>query len=41
MPLVRITLRAGHSSEERRASSDGIYAAMLETIKMPEHDRSK
>ena len=39
MPLVRITLKEGHSVEERRAISDGIYEAMLETIKMPEHDR--
>ena len=39
MPLVRITLREGHSAEERRAISDGVYEAMLETIKMPEHDR--
>src|SRR5271157_5579580 len=39
MPLVRITLREGHSTEERRAISDGVYEAMLETIKMPEHDR--
>ena len=39
MPLVRITLREGHSVEERRAISDGVYEAMLETIKMPEHDR--
>ncbi len=39
MPLVRITLREGHSAEELRAISEGIYEAMLETIKMPEHDR--
>jgi 4-oxalocrotonate tautomerase len=39
MPLVRITLKMGHSTEEHRAISDGIYQAMLETIKMPEHDR--
>ena len=39
MLLVRITLREGHSAQERRAISDGIYQAMLETVKMPEHDR--
>ena len=39
MPLVRITLREGRSAEELRAISDGIYEAMLETIKMPEHDK--
>jgi 4-oxalocrotonate tautomerase len=39
MQLVRITLKEGRSVEDRRAISDGIYEAMLETIKMPEHDR--
>ena len=39
MPLVRITLKKVRSAEERRAISDGIYEAMLETIKIPEHDR--
>ena len=32
MPLVRITLREGHSAEEIRAISNGVYDAMLETV---------
>jgi 4-oxalocrotonate tautomerase len=39
MPLVRITLLEGRSAEEIQEISDGVYDAMLETIKMPEHDR--
>jgi len=39
MPLVRIDLRQGKSPEYRRKIGDMVYRAMLETIKMPEHDR--
>jgi len=39
MPLVRIDLRRGKSAEYRRAIADGIYAAMHETIQVPERDR--
>jgi phenylpyruvate tautomerase PptA (4-oxalocrotonate tautomerase family) len=39
MPLVRIDLRQGKSPEFRRQIGDLVYRAMLETIKMPEHDR--
>ena len=39
MPLVRITLKEGHSVAERRAIADGVYEAMLGTINVPEHDR--
>ncbi|MGZ6124645.1 MAG: tautomerase family protein [Myxococcales bacterium] len=39
MPLVRIALRKGKSSEFRRALSDSIHGAMVETIKIPEQDR--
>lgn len=39
MPLVRIALRTGKSSEHIRAISDGIYAAMHETFAVPEDDR--
>lgn len=39
MPLVRIALRKGKSSEFRRALSDSIHRAMVETIKIPEEDR--
>jgi phenylpyruvate tautomerase PptA (4-oxalocrotonate tautomerase family) len=39
MPLVRIALRKGKSPEFRRALSDSIHRAMVETIKVPEQDR--
>jgi len=39
MPLVRIALRKGKSPEFRRAVSDGVHRAMVETIKVPEQDK--
>ena len=39
MPLVRVALRKGKSPEYRRAISESIDRAMLETIKIPEQDR--
>ena len=39
MPLVRITLKEGHSVEKRRAIADGVYDALREAIKIPENDR--
>ena len=39
MPLVRIALRKGKSPEYRRAISNSIHRAMMETIKIPEQDR--
>lgn len=39
MPLVRVALRKGKSPEFRRALSDSIHRAMVETIKVPEQDR--
>jgi phenylpyruvate tautomerase PptA (4-oxalocrotonate tautomerase family) len=39
MPLVRIDLRQGKTPEYRRKIGEMVYRAMLETIKMPEHDR--
>lgn len=39
MPLVRISLREGKSSEYRRAIADGIHRAMVETLAAPEQDR--
>jgi len=38
MPLVRISLREGKSSEYRRAIGDGIHRAMVETLGVPEQD---
>jgi phenylpyruvate tautomerase PptA (4-oxalocrotonate tautomerase family) len=39
MPLVRIALRKGTTKEFRRALSDSVHRAMVETIKIPEQDR--
>jgi 4-oxalocrotonate tautomerase len=39
MPLVRIDLHQGKTSEYRRKIGDMVYRAMRETIAMPEHDR--
>jgi len=39
MPLVRIALRKGKSPEYRRAISNSIHHAMVETIKIAEQDR--
>jgi phenylpyruvate tautomerase PptA (4-oxalocrotonate tautomerase family) len=38
MPLVRISLREGKSSEYGRAIGDGIHRAMVETLGVPEQD---
>jgi phenylpyruvate tautomerase PptA (4-oxalocrotonate tautomerase family) len=38
MPLVRISLREGKSSEYRRAIGHGIHRAMVETLGVPEQD---
>ncbi|MFC0397700.1 tautomerase family protein [Paraburkholderia rhizosphaerae] len=39
MPLVRIDLLAGQSSEYRSALADEVYKAMTSTLKVPENDR--
>jgi phenylpyruvate tautomerase PptA (4-oxalocrotonate tautomerase family) len=39
MPLVRIALRKGTPAEFRRAVSDSIHRAMVETIGVPEKDK--
>ena len=39
MPLVRVALRKGTQPEFRRAVSDSIHRAMVETIKIPEQDK--
>jgi phenylpyruvate tautomerase PptA (4-oxalocrotonate tautomerase family) len=39
MPLTRIDLRKGKSSDFKKAVMDGIYTAMRETFDVPEDDR--
>ena len=39
MPLVRVEIYKGKSDEYRRAILDGIHSALVEAIKIPDHDR--
>jgi phenylpyruvate tautomerase PptA (4-oxalocrotonate tautomerase family) len=39
MPLVRISLKKGRSTEYRKAIVAGIYDAMRETFNVPENDK--
>ena len=39
MPLVRIDLPRGKSSEYRRTLGDVVYEAMIQTINVPANDR--
>jgi 4-oxalocrotonate tautomerase len=39
MPLTRVSLRRGKTTEYRKAILDGLYRAMRETFDVPEDDR--
>lgn len=39
MPLVKITIRAGKSKEYKKALLDGVHNALVQTFRIPEHDR--
>jgi len=39
MPLVRIDLRRGKSSDHKKAICDAVYQALRETFNVPEEDR--
>jgi 4-oxalocrotonate tautomerase len=39
MPLVRIDLAAGKSSDYRRTIGEAVYEAMISTINVPKDDR--
>jgi 4-oxalocrotonate tautomerase len=39
MPFVRIEMRKGRSADERRAISDAVHTAMVETINVPALDK--
>src|ERR1700712_2639646 len=39
MPLVRVSLRRGKSTDYKRAIGDGVYQALRETFTVPEEDR--
>jgi 4-oxalocrotonate tautomerase len=38
MPLVRITMPKGKTPEHRKAISQGVHAALVETFNVPNHD---
>lgn len=39
MPIVKITIRKGKSSEYKKALLDGVHEALVQAFKIPEHDR--
>jgi len=39
MPLVRIEIEKGFSPEYKKALLDRVHQALVETIKIPDHDR--
>ncbi|MGF7119127.1 tautomerase family protein [Methanobacterium oryzae] len=39
MPLVKIEIRKGKSDEYKKAILDGIHDALVNAIKIPDHDR--
>ncbi len=41
MPLVRVEILKGKSSEYKRAILNGIHAALKEALKIPDYDRTQ
>jgi phenylpyruvate tautomerase PptA (4-oxalocrotonate tautomerase family) len=41
MPLVKIEIRKGKSSEYKKALLDGVHRALVQTIKILDHDRTQ
>ncbi len=39
MPLVKITIRKGKSTEYKKALLGGVHKALVQSFKLPEHDR--
>lgn len=39
MPVVRITIRSGKSSEYKKTLLDSVHNALVQAFKIPEHDR--
>ena len=39
MPLVRIEVREGRSPSEKKALLEAVHFALVEALKIPEHDR--
>jgi phenylpyruvate tautomerase PptA (4-oxalocrotonate tautomerase family) len=41
MPLVHVHLRTGRTAAEKKAILDGLHAAFVEALKIPEADRNQ
>jgi phenylpyruvate tautomerase PptA (4-oxalocrotonate tautomerase family) len=41
MPIIHVHLRAGRSSEQKRAVLDGLHRAFVEAFAIPEEDRNQ
>ncbi len=39
MPLVKIEIRKGYSSEYKKAILDGVHQALVKSFKIPDNDR--
>lgn len=39
MPTVKIEIRKGKSKEHKKAILDGVHDALVQSIKIPDHDR--
>ncbi len=39
MPLVKVEIESGKSPQYKKALMDGIHQALVDTIKIPDHDR--
>ncbi len=39
MPEVRIEIRQGRSASEKKELLEAVHSALVETLKIPEHDR--
>lgn len=39
MPLVKIEMRKGKSTEYKKALFDGVHQALVDAFKIPDHDR--
>jgi phenylpyruvate tautomerase PptA (4-oxalocrotonate tautomerase family) len=41
MPIVKIEIRKGRPPEEKRAIHEAVHEALVEAIRIPEHDRTQ
>jgi len=41
MPLTQISVKKGRTSNNKKALLDAVHSALVETLKIPEHDRNQ